>query len=79
MTVPTPEEKDAALDAMVTHMRDCRKADAATVVDGSADTLVEQMLAEGWTMQPQVDLIGGKRLRVMVPPASGGPVAGGAS
>jgi hypothetical protein len=49
-------------------------ADAVVVVDGSADDVIAQMLADGWTLQPGVDRVAGKRIRYLQPPAQ--PAAG---
>ncbi len=38
---------------------------------GSADELLATMLADGWTLADEVDYAAGKRIRYLLPPASG--------
>ena len=46
------------------HLRD-DGAQAAIVVDGSADDVVAELVAAGWTLEERVDLVAGKRIRFM--------------
>lgn len=55
-------------DIVVDHMADCLGANAAIVVDGNADSLVADLLAHGWTIESRVDVILGKRIRIVHPP-----------
>jgi hypothetical protein len=60
---------DDGLTDLVEHLRDCRKADAALVVDGNADDVIANLLAAGWTWSTrQTDYIGTKRIRYLTPP-----------
>jgi hypothetical protein len=67
----TPDEHDRfrrrVLSGMVTAIR--HRADAAIVVDGNADDVIVKLQAEGWTLEPGEEDIGGKRLRIMRTPA----------
>jgi len=71
----------APVDALVQHLVECRKVDAAVVSDGEADDLVAKMLADGWTYEG-VEYVGGKRVRYLMAPSEttkqqvGGPPAG---
>jgi hypothetical protein len=56
------------VNELVEHLRDCLKADAAIVKDGSADDVVAELLAAGWTLDSEVTYMAGKRIRMMHPP-----------
>lgn len=55
------------LNELVSHLRSCRKTDAAVVVDGNADELVSALIEQGWTYGG-VEFIAGKRVRYLTPP-----------
>jgi hypothetical protein len=55
------------------HAARCLGVDAAIVVDGNADEIIERLVAAGWTLDTRVDQLAGKRIRTVVPPA---PVRG---
>lgn len=63
----TDEPKSGA-DIVAAYLKDCVKADAAIVVDGSANETIARMLAEGWTWDGTAEVVAGKRIRVLVPP-----------
>lgn len=51
------------------HLRDCAKAQAAIVVDGSADLIIAELLIAGWRWASRPpERIGGKRIRYLEPP-----------
>lgn len=54
-------------EIVVDHMINCLGADAAIVVDGNANSLVADLIAHGWTIEQRVDVILGKRIRIMHP------------
>lgn len=58
----------SGVDVLVEHMTQCVKPDAALVVDGSADTLIANLLTAGWTWDGNVEVVAGKRIRNLVPP-----------
>lgn len=59
-------------DAVVEHMAQCTDARAALVVDGSADQVIADLAAAGWTVYERVDYVAGKRIRFLSPPREGG-------
>ncbi len=67
--------------ALAEHMRDCRGADAAIVMQsGSADPVIASMLADGWTWTngteaASTERMNGKRIRYLTPPPGGATVA----
>jgi uncharacterized protein YbjT (DUF2867 family) len=67
MTSGSPPERSAA-DLVAEHMAECTDAKAAIVVDGSADEIVAQLAAAGWTLRSRVDHVLGKRIRFLSPP-----------
>lgn len=55
-------------DAVVEHLLRSGVG-AAIVADGSADGIVEQLLAAGWTLDSDATaIVAGKRIRQLVPP-----------
>jgi len=56
------------VENLVSHIKDCLEADAAIVVDGSADPLIEKLLSSGWTWDGNVQYVEGKRIRTLTPP-----------
>ena len=50
------------------HLTECAKADAAIVVDGSADDIVAELVSAGWTLHDRTELVAGKRIRYLQPP-----------
>lgn len=56
--------------ALAAHLAGCRPVQAALVADGSADDTVTAMLAAGWTLEPGTELVAGKRVRYLRPPAA---------
>jgi hypothetical protein len=62
------EPTASAPDAMVAHLTECRKVDAAIVIDGNGDDVVATLLAAGWTYSGE-EHVAGKRVRYLVPPA----------
>ena len=58
---------DGSPQRLADHLVNCRKVDAAVVVNGSADDLVAQMIAAGWTYEG-AEYVEGKRVRYLVPP-----------
>lgn len=69
MTAHEPERRPAEIVAE--HMAECTDAQAAIVVDGNADSVIANLLADGWTLKERVDLIAGKRIRFVSPPEGG--------
>jgi hypothetical protein len=55
-------------DVVVEHLRDCTDAKAAVVVDGSADQIIDRMVAAGWELAERVDVVAGKRIRFLRAP-----------
>lgn len=55
-------------EAVTEYLRQ-QNINAAIVVDGSADEIVEGLVAAGWTLEEGAVLVAGKRIRVLVPPA----------
>jgi hypothetical protein len=39
------------------------------VVDGSADEMIAQLIGAGWVLEEGVEVVHGKRIRMMRPPA----------
>ena len=62
-------------EELADHLANCRKVDAAVVVDGSADQLVAQLMAEGWRYAG-VEHVEGKRVRYLRPPPDWKPEDG---
>lgn len=62
-------EGPTGADALVEHLTECTDASAAIVVDGNADDIVARMIAAGWSLRERVDLVAGKRVRFLEPPA----------
>jgi hypothetical protein len=57
-------------ETVAEHLKQCAHARAAIVVDGNADAIIARMLAAGWTWSERhTELIGGKRIRYLSPPA----------
>jgi hypothetical protein len=56
-------------EILVEHLTECSDAKAAIVVDGSADDIVAEMVAAGWTLAERVDHVAGKRIRFLQAPA----------
>lgn len=58
------------VEKLVEHLKDCVGVDAAIVQHrGSADDLVERLLADGWTWDERPsEIIAGKRIRYLRPP-----------
>lgn len=52
-------------ELIVEHLRECLDAKAAIVVGGSADEIVADLLAAGWTLEERVDYVAGKRIRTL--------------
>lgn len=69
-----PELRTDGAQAVLDHLTECTDADAAIVVDGNADFEVAGLLAAGWTIEHRVDLVAGKRVRYLHPPAADSPV-----
>ena len=61
-------EPDGA-EILADHLANCTKPDAVVVVDGSGDSLVDSLLADGWTLG-DTEYVAGKRIRSMRPPKS---------
>jgi hypothetical protein len=61
--------KPSAAEVLADHLAHCTQADAAIVVDGSADELLAEMLAAGWTWDGTAEYMLGKRVRYLTPPA----------
>lgn len=55
-------------DVVAEHLVTCTDANAAVVVDGSADDVIAQMTAAGWTLSERIDQVAGKRIRFLTPP-----------
>jgi hypothetical protein len=70
---PQPEPRTDGAQVVVDHLTQCTDAQAAIVVDGNADSTIERLLAEGWTIEQRVDLVAGKRIRFLHPPAPDSP------
>lgn len=64
----------AGVDALVSHLTECRKVDAVIAADGNADDLVSRMIADGWTYDG-VEYVAGKRIRYLTPPPGVLPAA----
>lgn len=66
----TADEQDGA-EVLADHIRDCRPDLKGLVVmqSGSADEIVERMLAEGWTYAADTEHVAGKRIRTLQPPS----------
>lgn len=60
--------KEEALDNLIEHLKECVKADAVIAADGNADEIVQSMLDAGWTWDGKVEVVSGKRIRVLSPP-----------
>ena len=56
-------------ETVAEHLANCTDAKAAIVVDGSADDVIAQMTAAGWTLEERVDHVAGKRIRFLKMPA----------
>lgn len=57
-------------EEMAEHMAECSPGKAAIVAHtGSADEVVEKMVAEGWTLDPHIEYVAGKRIRTLTAPA----------
>lgn len=63
---PDPHVDGARM--LAEHLRDCVKASAAIVVDGSGDDTVATLVAAGWTWDGNVEYVAGKRIRNLIPP-----------
>jgi len=61
-----------AARAVAEHIKNCLGAKATVVVDGNADEVIARMVAAGWTLREQVDLVAGKRIRVLQVPEGEG-------
>jgi hypothetical protein len=59
-------------ETVTEHLADCTDAKAAIVIDGSADDVIAQMTAAGWTLEERVDHVAGKRIRFLKAPAGVG-------
>lgn len=77
MTAETPDSFDSpdgrtysGPETVAGHLADCTDAKAAIVVDGSADDVIAQMTAAGWTLDERVDHVAGKRIRFLKMPGS---------
>jgi hypothetical protein len=57
------------VSVLAEHLARCHSVDAAIVVDGTADDLVDRLLADGWAYEG-VEYVAGKRVRYLVPPDS---------
>ncbi|HET9893739.1 MAG TPA: hypothetical protein VFQ44_02285 [Streptosporangiaceae bacterium] len=57
------DEPRNGAEIIAEHLAECTDAKAAIVVDGSADDIIEQMTAAGWTLDERVDYVAGKRIR----------------
>lgn len=55
-------------DAVAEHLSQCTDAQAAIVVDGSADEVIAGLMAAGWTAYERTDYVAGKRIRFLSPP-----------
>lgn len=68
-----PELRTDGPQAVLDHLTRVRPVDASLVVDGSADEQIARLLAAGWTIEQRVDLVAGKRIRYLHPPAADSP------
>lgn len=59
-------------DILVEHIKECTDAQAAIVVDGSADEVIDRMGEAGWLLEERTDYIAGKRIRFLKPPSTRG-------
>lgn len=71
------EHSDDPATALAEHLRDCRGAHGALVMQsGSADPVIADMLAQGWTWangteEASTERVAGKRIRYLNPPPGG--------
>lgn len=68
--VRTWQDGSSPAEVLAGHVKQ-QGADAAIVVDGSADKIIEDMLAAGWTYL-RTELMAGKRIRYLQPPRGHG-------
>jgi hypothetical protein len=61
------ESEDPA-QAVAEHMAECMGPGPALVVDGNGDEVVAGLVAAGWVLEDRVDVVAGKRIRLMHPP-----------
>lgn len=50
-------------EILAEHVAGCTGADAAIVVDGNADSVIEALVADGWELTDRVEYVEGKRIR----------------
>lgn len=67
MTGVTGMKSDA--DLIIGSLRD-GNADAAIIVNGSADDAIARLLEAGWTLEDKTKIVAGKRIRYIRPPAT---------
>ena len=53
---------------LAAHLAECTDAQAALVVDGSADATIAKMIAAGWTLRDGAEIAEGKRIRFLEAP-----------
>jgi hypothetical protein len=62
-------EEKTDVEMVVDHLKNCTDAKAGIVMQsGSADGVIAEMVAAGWTLRERVDHVGGKRIRFLVAP-----------
>lgn len=69
MTEERTTEPKSGVEVLTEHLVECVKPGAAIVVDGNGDDVIAALLAEGWTWDGNVEVVAGKRIRNLVPPA----------
>lgn len=59
-------DTNPAVEELVEHIKNCMGVDASIVVDGNADSLIENLEASGeWRFTGRVEYVAGKRIRIM--------------
>lgn len=60
-------------EVVAEHIAECTDAQAAIVVDGNADEIVQRLQEAGWGISERVDIVAGKRIRFMTLPVKEDP------